>query len=281
MLPLDTFALRLQRDTYEAWRCSDCFPVVGVLCAPRGVSSSPRDACGVVCEAAGCATACSSPEEVVLRVVAFSRFRVSGIPLGQPALSTALTQYYVEPWLDQPETWERDAPKPWMRWLARSGASDVASQERRVHASFLQLASLQEWSGDVAGSAHMACLSDMERNELLRRVKRFAPLAAERASVEPEDGCSIENDESDACLLERAYLHASASVGSVGPAPLAAFACGRGELYSFALSRLRDVSANECRRLLRGRCTSARLRLSEAHLTRTHAWLTSRLGLQR
>ncbi len=141
------------------------------------------------------------------------------------------------------------------------------------------------------------------------------------------DECSV-GPEADKCLLERAYLQGCVpGAGSAGDGSAAmpeaeaeagAFACGRAELYSFALARLFDIApgapersstrgnqnswhprppqpglassaAHACAlpragtadapRVLAGRSGAARLRQAEDNLGRTSAWLASRMGL--
>ena len=53
----------------------------------------------------------------------------------------------------------------------------------------------------------------------------------------------------------------------------------RAEIYSFALSRLHDLSPSEAQRMIEGRSTAARLLEAEAQLTSTKTWLGSRLGI--
>ena len=112
-------------------------------------------------------------------------------------------------------------------------------------------------------------------------VLRFAPLAAERSQYDPspelcdpDEACSV-GDAHDLCMLERAFLLASHSQSAEGEmmeeedretevgarvahSGLAAFACPRHELYSFALSRLRDLSPSDAQLLLEGRSTACR-----------------------
>ena len=70
---------------------------------------------------------------------------------------------------------------------------------------------------------------------------------------------------------------ASGGVSDAMPS-LADFACPRHELYSFAVSRLRDLSPAESQAILEGRSTGARLSTSEAHLDAAPTWLSGRLG---
>ena len=66
---------------------------------------------------------------------------------------------------------------------------------------------------------------------------------------------------------------------SGGAGELSDFGCSRSELYSFALTRLHDLSPEEVDALIAGRSTAARLAQAEAQLTSTRVWLGSKLGL--
>ena len=176
----------------------------------------------------------------------------------------------------------------------------------RVRLSVLSpcnVSQLLTWSGGTAAaSATMARLSKADRDQNYAAVLRFAPLAAERSQYDPspelcdpDEACSV-GDAHDLCMLERAFLLASHSQSAEGEmmeeedretevgarvahSGLAAFSCPRHELYSFALSRLRDLSPSDAQLLLEGRSTACRLQSAEAHLKTTRSWLAERLDL--
>lgn len=303
-VPLDTVSLALSRSAYESlggrrWLGLLCTPPEGILVA--------SNLCGVVCEVSECGGV-DDGAAVLLRAVAFGRYRIvgvggpqdgdgalavgvaqaveaaQGVDGAQQMTAQALVPYEVEPWRD-------DAPEDdqWLRSMHGLEARNVAltARERRCHLLYRQVEQLLAWSGSgVAVSARAAQLSDADAEETNRAIHRFAPCAAERAAA-AADGCAADDEctlapEPHACLLERAYLHASAPeapVPGAPPDPAAAFSVGRAELYSFALSRLFDLSPAEALGLLEGRSTAARLSGLEPKLGRTATWLESRLGL--
>jgi len=171
----------------------------------------------------------------------------------------------------------------------------LATMEFRTHLTFQNVDQMISWSGGtVASSAASAVLDKTRRNELHHAVHRFAPLAAERAAwyvpecdldsaCHEEDLCSV-GAAADICMLERAYLHAciegeTPETATDETSSLAALACPRHELYSFAVSRLRDLSPAEVQHLLEVQSTAVRLRAAEIDLFVTRAWLARKLGL--
>ena len=277
-LPLDCFQLQVPRGSTPTSHTG----VLGLV----HEEDPDIGTSGVLCE---CTSMCSGS----MQAVAFARFRISGEVQQLPG--TVMRTAQVEPLTD-----------------ARGEQDEVARirAERCVHLSFLQVARLASWSPDAAISASLAHISEEEREEMFLAVERFAPppMRPARATLDEcelpteADGCRIA-PESDRCLLERVYLRAARADGgtdggtdggSCDGAPradglsvargtassLEAFGCSRAELYSFAVSRLRDVSAAEATYLVRGRSTVERLRLAERHLSSSRAWLTQRLELE-
>ena len=212
-----------------------------------------------------------------------------------------------EPWRDaEPET---DAT------LIDAHVEDpraaLLAQERTTHLSFMEMEQLLRWAGDqVAPSASVATLGSADRKELYDAVHRFAPVEREERRVAPADECALTyppsvsaTDEAlagytsfgrgeggeecavsdtDICMLERAYLRAGLDkTGDAAAATdlLVEYASSRRELYSFALSRLFSLSAEDAETLLTGTSSSVRLELAERQMAATRKWLGGRLGL--
>lgn len=256
-LPLDSVQLTLPRSTFDSLGHGERKRLGLML-------DNEQAACGVVCEVSDCGLA-TGGDSVLVRGVAFSRFRTNsttdrGVVDGQ---QQPITWCSVEPWRDE-----------------REGRA-LAALEKRVHLKFLRVEQLLAWSGDgVATSARAALLSEAELHESHRAIHRFAPSRSERIAA-TEDGCVAEDEcaidgESDACLLERAYLKACAPDEGAGEAD--DFASSRQELYSYAVCRLFDVAPAEAW-LLSGRSGTARLLHAERELGRASAWLSQRMGL--
>lgn len=258
-LPLDSVQLTLPRSTFDA--------LGGGERKRLGLMLDDKQArCGVVCEVSDCGLTTGS-DSVLVRGVAFSRFRtnsttdravVDGRQQQQP-----ITWCSIEPWRDEPE------------------GHALAALEKRVHLMFQRVEQLLEWSGEVATSARAASLGEAELHELHRAIHRFAPSRSYRVAA-TEDGCAAGDEcaidgESDACLLERAYLQACAPAEGAGATD--EFACGRQELYSYAAIALFDVAPAEAEWLLSGQSGTARLLHAERELGRASTWLSHRLGL--
>lgn len=292
-LPLDTIALKLPLAAYEQLieSTTTCSRVIGAMHAP----CAPIGAFGVLCEVS--APLVSDETSCTVRATAFSRFRVVDVTRGGGDEEAPLAVLQVEPWRDgEPEDDDQ------LRAATGDRRNALLAKERRAHLTFQATEQLLAWNGAdrVAPSATLATLPPAERAEIYDAVHRFSPVEQEQRAVEaPEeacalplamheedaeaghDGCSISG--SDVCQLERAYLRAS----NAGAHPLSgtdtqgleAYACSRGELYSFALSRLHDLSAEDTQALLEGRSTAGRLANAERQLGATRRWLASRLGL--
>ena len=102
----------------------------------------------------------------------------------------------------------------------------------------------------------------------------------EEVAAEAEDAAIIglvaaTEEEDDA----EEYMVVAGKAGERHAGELSDFGCSRSELYSFALTRLHDLSPEEVDALIAGRSTAARLAQAEAQLTSTRVWLGSKLGL--
>ena len=126
--------------------------------------------------------------------VAFGRFRVAAVDAraGPTRLDVCRVDAVVdaEP-EDDVELRERHD------LLARRPA--LAAAEMRAHLRFMEVAQLLEWQ-DAAPTAAAALDEDRAADDFLA-VRRFAP----RGPAADDEACSIDGD-SDACLLERAYV---------------------------------------------------------------------------
>lgn len=281
-LPLDTLTLNIQRAAFDQLRASNSM-LIGVIHTPPGESAVGK--CGVICEIGH--SPVLTEEDAIVHAVAFARYKVCDCDLARAtALDQPLPVLNVQPWVDvEPE----DDEELRARHDLTSRRSALASLEMRAHLLFLQVEQLIAWNGPVAESATIAHMTPEERAEMYHTVHRFAHSPEERKDWE-QDECDITSD-SNVCMLERAYLTASNRVKASGSDSeaqsladfeaqnLAEFACDRRELYSFALARLHDFTADQAKLLMEGRSTASRLWMAEQQLGNTRSWLASRIGL--
>lgn len=278
VMPLDTCTLTMQRHQLD--KLHDSAAARGLVGVVAASEHAVDGAVGTLCEFTRC-DAVVTDQVCAVRAVGFARFRVvSGGWHCDGRDDAGLSSLDVVPHKD----------------TAPEDGEALRALEMRAHLLFQAVEQLCSWSGGaVSISATSASLGPEGRRELGYAVRRFAPLAEHR--LQPPDECALLNDDpdddegdacqllaSDICRLERAFLRAShglvdddgAEAASTG---LAAFACERQELYSFAVSRLHDQSPAEAQALLDGRDTALRLHAAERELGATRTWLTSRLGL--
>lgn len=317
-LPLATPTLALSRAVYDqiVEHSRGGPQLVGLECALPGERTS-----GLLCEMSAAAREdeCAG---VRVRLVGFSRYSHLHTAAPRPADDerphgasspdhidgTALPPLAVAEVAPFHDLEPEDCEALRERYDLTSRRPALAALEKRVHLAFQQSEQLLAWLPAYAASATMAVLGDDDHAERNSAVRRFAPPSVGRASSEREpdgpggveEGCDVEAV-SDECMLERAYLHASAwgsgergsderpaetkgtgagvSAGHSALEGPAAFTCSRAELHSFALARSLDLTHSEAGELLAGRSTLLRLELAAVHLERTNKWLMTRGGL--
>lgn len=234
---------------------------------------------GVLCEVV--VVEAGEGETVRVRAHAFSRYEVSE-DAREGAGPTRLCVCEVRPVVDvEPE--DDALLREECDLLARRDA--MARDELRVHLEFCRMEQLLSWTDERLSPGPSTEAEGVA-------VHRFAPRAAETLSIEVDDDdddaaafadeCRLDAD-SEACLLERSFLAASAvrdgSLQGRTPEMLADFTASRRELYSFAVLRALGVSRGDSTRLVGGTSTAERLRVAERRLATTNQWLANRMSL--
>jgi hypothetical protein len=248
---------------------------VGVLAESEiGVAG----AVGTLCEITRCKAEITDHECAVL-AVAFSRFRV----VKASDQKDRVVVLEVEPHLDvEPE----DDEFLRSRFSLTERRDVLGATELRTHLAFQNVEQMLKWSTDLAASSAKSAAYD----DLHRPVHRFAPVAAERetwshedcfpsSALEDDDMCPIDSP-LNLCMLERAVLRSQPD-GEFQPNPTGTVEYGptRRELYSFAVTRMRDLSLAEMQQYLTIQSTAERLSAAEEDMKVSRSWLEKRLGM--